>query len=98
MHSNYPEKTSKCQYLRISHASHILLMYLQLEVVEEVLGIKPEELWNRLVCVATDGASVNVGAQNGICARLRDEWAPFLDNVHCYAHIVQVRDCLHTCS
>lgn len=66
-------------------------MILQLCVVEEVLDIKREDLHKHLVCVATDGASVNVGAHSGICQRLRDEVAPLVDNIKCYAHITQVK-------
>lgn len=62
-----------------------------MEVVEEMLGIKPADLHKHLVGVASDGASVNVGHLSGIVTRLREEYVPHLDNVHCMAHIVQVR-------
>lgn len=64
---------------------------LQLEAVEEILDMKPADLHKHLVGVASDGASVCVGIRHGICARLRDGYVPHLDNVHCLAHVVQVR-------
>ena len=63
---------------------------MQLHVVQEILDIPSKELHKHLVCVATDGASVNLGVYSGIAVRLRDEWAPRMDNVHCFNHILNV--------
>jgi hypothetical protein len=71
---------------------------LQLEAVEEILEMKPADLHKHLVGVASDGANVNVGIRNGICAQLRDGFVPHLDNVHCLAHVVQVRLLILGCS
>lgn len=65
--------------------------FFQVEVVEEVLGISPCNLHNKLVGIGTDGASVNLGSINGIVTRLRLQWAPFMENIHCMAHCLQVR-------
>lgn len=63
---------------------------MQLVALEEVLAITRLKLADRLVCVASDGASVNLGCETGIIARLREEVCPGVENIHCYGHCVQV--------
>ena len=66
------------------------IAFLQLVALEEVLAIKRSELADRLVCVASDSASVNLGSEKGIITRLRDGFSPRIENVHCYGRYVQV--------
>ena len=40
----------------------------------------------KLASLATDGASVMMGAQNGVCVRLRDYANPYMLIMHCIAH------------
>lgn len=62
-----------------------------MDVVTEVLELEPEELYNKLVWVGSDGASVNVGQHSGIATRLRLQYAPYMANIHCMSHCLQVR-------
>lgn len=66
------------------------MRYLQVETVVAALDIAPQELSKKLIGMASDGASVMVGLQNGVAAKLRSDIAPRLINTHCYAHCVQV--------
>ena len=40
----------------------------------------------KITSLASDGASVMVGRKNGVGARLRSEYVPYLVQVHCIAH------------
>jgi hypothetical protein len=57
------------------------------------LNISEEALARKLIGFASDGASVMVGVQNGVATRLRNEYAPRVVNVHCFAHCTQVHLC-----
>ncbi len=56
----------------------------------EGLDISKETLASKLVCYASDGASVNIGSRNGIALQLKMEHAPFIESIWCMAHIAQV--------
>ena len=40
----------------------------------------------KLVCVVADGASVMQGQRNGLCVRLQLSASPYMINIHCMAH------------
>jgi hypothetical protein len=58
-----------------------------------LLKIPKELLAKKLIGLASDGASVMVGVQNGVAAQLRSDHAPRLLNFHCFAHCLQVTFC-----
>lgn len=89
------KRTSACPTFAQSAISSLCLADLQVDVIEEILDVKREDLHKHLVAVSTDGASVNVGVHSGICQRLRMDWAPLLENTHCYAHLTQASDLSH---
>lgn len=39
-----------------------------------------------LVCVGVDGAAVMQGQRNGLCVRLQLSTSPYMLNIHCMAH------------
>ena len=44
----------------------------------------------KVVAIGTDGASVNMGKNNGVIQRLRND-IPHLVGIHCMAHILELR-------
>lgn len=54
-------------------------------VLSVVGGLSEAAIASKLVCVATDGASVMTGIHNGVTTQLQ-RWAPFLVPIHCMAH------------
>lgn len=42
-----------------------------LAAITDVLGLKPEELWLKLVGFASDGAAVMRGVRNGVAQKLK---------------------------
>ena len=53
------------------------------------LGLPENELYTRLVCFASDGASVNTGRKSGVVARLKDI-QPELVGLHCSNHRLEL--------
>ena len=49
-------------------------------------GLTHEQLAERLVCVACDGASVMSGELSGVARRVREGTSPFAHHYHCAAH------------
>ena len=58
-------------------------------LLEDVLGLKPDEWKPRLVGVASDGAAVMMGADNGVL-RLLTDGRPDIITIHCLAHRLEL--------
>ena len=59
------------------------------EAITNILGMKPEELWLKLVGFASDGAAVMRGVRNGVVQKLKAN-QPKLQAVHCIAHRLEL--------
>lgn len=58
------------------------------------LDMPMEEFCKKLVAFGADGAAVMMGRNNGVVARIRNEMAPKIVGIHCFAHRLElaVRD------
>ncbi|CAM1313436.1 Uncharacterised protein r2_g2398 [Pycnogonum litorale] len=59
------------------------------DTVKEIGGITDANLYAKLVGFGADGASVNMGRQSGIAARLKTK-QPLITSVHCMAHRLEL--------
>ena len=55
------------------------------KALEDIFTEKGLEM-SKITSLASDGASVMVGRKNGVGARLRSKYVPYLVQVHCIAH------------
>lgn len=54
------------------------------------LGMSAQELRDRLVMVAADGAAVLQGVHSGLIKRVQDWWGPWAHPMHCICHRVNL--------
>ena len=59
---------------------------LVIKTLKEIGGMDDLMITKRLVCVGEDGASILQGQRNGICVKLKLLASPFMINIHCMAH------------
>jgi hypothetical protein len=62
------------------------LTELIVSILQERGGLDSEQLARKCVGGASDGAAVLQGAHSGVMTRLADEFAPFIESMHCSAH------------
>ncbi len=53
-------------------------------------GLKKKELVTRLVCFGVDGVSTFQGLKFGIIVQIQNWYSPFVTNVHCMAHQINL--------
>ena len=63
---------------------------LVIKTLKEIGGMDDLMIAKRLVCVGADGASIMQGQRNGICVKLQLLASPFMINIHCMAHRINL--------
>ena len=51
---------------------------------------------SKLLSATSDGTSVKTGKYNGLLVRLKDDGRPWLVNIHCASHRLDVKDFMVT--
>ena len=92
-------------YVRYAKQGHVFVQYVGLEEVGKAnsenitkavksaatkgVGIPWEELVKKLVAIATDGASVMTGVNNGMVVRIKED-RTYILGIHCMAHRLEL--------
>lgn len=53
-------------------------------------GMDDLTIAKKLVCVGADRASVMQGLKNGLCIKLQTSCSPYMNAIHCMAHIMNL--------
>jgi hypothetical protein len=49
-------------------------------------GLIREEIASKLVCFGVDGVSTFQGHKSGVTTQIREKYAPFTLDIHCFSH------------
>lgn len=67
-----------------SNAIHITMVIINAVVQDG--GLAVQDIWERLVCFGSDGASILQGKQNGVVVQIQGMHAPHCQGMHYVAH------------
>jgi len=66
------------------------LTFVIMHALLEEGGLSHEELASKLVCFGADGVSTFQGPKTSITAQIREKWAPFILEISCVSHRVNL--------
>ena len=63
---------------------------LVIDSLKKISGMDHSTIAKKLVCVGADGASIMQGQRNVLCARLQLLPSPYMLNIHCMVHRINI--------
>jgi hypothetical protein len=63
-----------------------MLIHTVLGALSSNGGLEATDLVGKLLCFSVDGASAFQGHKNGVVKQMKEKYAPFVLEVHCCAH------------